>query len=89
SALTSPVLGIRTSDVDAYARDHAASNPQPGFLPLLERTLSTTTKLVGQLRDNTPVAADTVAHAAADANGLTEALDSTNAALVELRGQAE
>ena len=46
SALTSPVFGIRTSDVDAYARDHATSNPQPVFLPLLERTLSTATALL-------------------------------------------
>lgn len=88
NALTSPILSIRTSDVDAYARDHAGNDPQPGFLPLLERTFKTATALVDHLRDNTPVAADIVAHAAADADGLTEALGSASAALVELRGQA-
>lgn len=88
SALTSPVFDIRTSDVDAYARDHATSNPQPVFLPLLERTLSTATALLDHLRDNTPVTADLLAHVAADADGLTEALETTSGALVELRGQA-
>ncbi|WP_438354652.1 AAA family ATPase [Microbacterium sp. CJ88] len=89
SDLTSPILSIRTSDVDAYARDHAASNPPPEFLPPLERTLSTATTLHTHLRNNTLVPADTVAHAAADADGLTEALGSTRAALIELRGQSE
>lgn len=88
SALTSPVLGIRTGDVDAYARDHAASNPQPGFFPLLERTLGTVTTLMEHLRDGTPVATEVLTYALADAAGLDQALGATRTALVDLRAQA-
>lgn len=86
--LTGPALSTRTADVDAFIRDHATSNLQPVFFPLLKRILDTLSTLVECLRNSTPVAAGTLTHAPSDAQGLADALTSTSASLVDLRAQA-